>query len=88
MSTDGNGGVDPGIPGPAVPSNKVMVLTIYVDKVTQRVEVEGLLGNKTLCLNALAEAIKAIASFEPSPIVHPSTGNRMVNFARKVTRGH
>lgn len=70
---------------PAV--NKVMVLTIYVDKVTQRVEVEGLLTNKPLCLNALAEAIKAVTNFAPSPIIQPAKGG-ILGFARKIMGRH
>ncbi len=88
----GNGKDKPQVPGgvvnPANDPNKVMVLTIYVDKTTNRVEVVGALGNKVLCLNAVAEAIKVIANFTPSPIIQPGLGNRIVNFARNFGRKH
>lgn len=58
-----------------IEGNKIRVLTIYVDKVTQRVEVEGLIGNKQLCLNALGEAVKTVANFDP-PRIQPVSGFR------------
>jgi len=67
----------------AVNSNENMaVLTIYVNKKTRQVSVNGLLSDKKLCLNALGEAVKCVANFESSKIIKPSGGlmNRMARF--------
>ena len=75
------------LPMPGATEEKIVVLRILLDKKTQRVEVEGLIGNKTLCFNVIGEAIKTIANFEPSPIVAaPKHG--MMNFVRQKLGRH
>lgn len=72
---DGNGKLKPGEPNPGIidPKDKVLVLSVYIDKKTQRVSIEGLIDKKQLCLNVLGEAVKTIANFEP-PRVTPVKG--------------
>jgi len=74
--------------GGRIQGEQVRVLTIYIDKVTQRVSLEGLIGQKTLCFNVLAEAIKTVANFDPSkvqPVVRPGFIAGVRNF---LTRRH
>ena len=77
----GNGGLDKQQPGP-VEGEKINILTINMDKVTKRIEVSGTLGNKKLCYHAIAETIKTIADFEPSPIITNPPGG-MAGVARR-----
>ena len=51
----------------ADPSNRV-VMTIYLD-INGKPHVYGMLKEKELCLNILADAIKIVASLKPSPII-------------------
>jgi len=76
-----NGKLEPQPAPPEMPEGKITVLVIKLDKKTQRVEIEGMIGNKALCFNVIAEAIKTIANFDPSPIIKPQGG--ILGFARK-----
>ncbi len=73
-------------PLPGNPADRVMVLTLYIDKKTNIVSVEGLLANKQLCYNVLAEGLKAVANFQPSSIIKPGFRpvQAMANFGRKI----
>jgi hypothetical protein len=79
----GNGGLDkqPGQATPQLAEEKIMVLTISIGKISKRIEVDGLLGNKVLCFNAIGEAIKTIANFNPPSIIQPVGG--MAGLARR-----
>ncbi len=70
-----------------LPGDKIVVMIIYLDKKTQRVEIEGLIGNKPLCLNALAEAIKTVTNFEPSKIIVPQRPGLMGMVKKIIGRG-
>jgi len=69
----GNGKLEKQKP-PEIAEEKIVVLKICIGKVSKRIEVEGLLGNKTLCYHAIAEAIKTITDFNPSPIIQAPRG--------------
>jgi len=82
MSEDGgNGKVNPEVPKGEVAGEKINILTINMDKVSKRIEITGTLGNKKLCYHAIAETIKTITDFEPSPIIQPAGG--MAGLARR-----
>lgn len=51
-----------------VTPHKALVMSIYIEQPSGRIVVEGLLGNQQLCLNALGEAIKAVANFNPPKV--------------------
>ena len=68
--------------GENIETPKVVVMTIYMNKATQRIEIEGLINQKQLCLNALAEAIKAVANFT-APIIQTARPGLMTGLARR-----
>jgi len=67
----------------------VEVIKVFVNKTTHQISVNGLLGEKTLCLNALAEALKIVANFQPSPIIQPGRkpAHNIMNFMRGRLKG-
>lgn len=71
-----------------MPGEKLTVLVIRLDKNTKQVEVEGMIGNKLLCFNVIAEAIKTIASFDPSPIIKPAPVGGMAGLSRRFFKKH
>lgn len=62
-------------------NEKVVILTILLDKKTGQISLNGILGQKQMVLNALGEAIKVVANFDP-PKVQPVHG--IINGARNL----
>ena len=71
-------------PATPVPDEQIEVMRIFINKTTRQVSVNGLLGEKTLCLNVLSEALKVVANFQPSPIIVPGKkpAHNIMNFMR------